>query len=140
LSLFVNTIDWFRIVKGVVETSRTCGVQASDARFVAGVLRDAKKLDWGEGQLNRRKRAIESAMSKYVANAWEEEAELYGLWKNDVTPKKLGQEDNLFQRHGWNEVDSGFRLWGAGKIVGHTADNFLQSKGWNDIDSSFRVF
>merc|ERR1712161_177082 len=103
------------------ETSRTCGVQASDARFVAGVLRDAKKLDWGEGQLNRRKRAIESAMSKYVA-------------------KKLGQEDNLFQRHGWNEVDSGFRLWGAGKIVGHTGDNFLQSKGWNDIDSSFRVF
>jgi len=128
------------IVKGVVETSRTCGVQASDARFVAGVLRDAKKLDWGEGQLDRRKRAIESAMSKYVANAWEEEAELYGLWKNDGTPKKLGQEDNLFQRHGWNEVDSGFRLWGAGKIVGHTADNFLQSKGWNDIDSSFRVF
>jgi len=55
-------------------------------------------------------------------------------------PKKLGQEDNLFQRHGWNEVDSGFRLWGAGKIVGHTGDNFLQSKGWNDIDSSFRVF
>ncbi|MGK3738214.1 MAG: hypothetical protein ACI8RD_007758 [Bacillariaceae sp.] len=124
----------------MIETCRTCGVQASDARFVAGVLRDAEKLDWGEGQLDQRKRAIDSAMSKHVANAWEEEAELYGLWKNDGTTRKLGQEDNLFQRHGWNEVDSGFRLWGPGKNNEDAADDFLQSKGWNDMDSGFRVF
>jgi len=128
------------IVKGMIESCRTCGVQASDARFVAGVLRDAEKLDWGEGQLDQRKRAIDSAMSKHVANAWEEEAELYGLWKNDGTTRKLRQKDNLFQRHGWNEVDSGFRLWGPGKKNEDAADDFLQSKGWNDIDSGFRVF
>merc|ERR1712183_691012 len=63
------------IVKGMVETSRACGVQATDARFVAGVLRDAEKLDWGEGQFSRRKSAIDAAMNKHVANAWEEEAE-----------------------------------------------------------------
>ena len=79
-------------------------------------------------------------MSKHVANAWEEEAELYGLWKNDGTTRKLRQKDNLFQRHGWNEVDSGFRLWGPGKKNEDAADDFLQSKGWNDIDSGFRVF
>ena len=125
------------IVKGMIETSRACGVQASDARFVAGVLRDAEKLDWDEGQLNRRKRAIASAMKKHVANAWEEEAELYGLYKRDGSTRN---DDNMFERHGWNEVDSGFKLWGAGKESDKNADDFLQSKGWNDMDSGFRVF
>lgn len=127
------------IVKGMVETSRACGVQAADARFVAGVLRDAEKLDWDEGQLDRRKMVVSSAMKKHVANAWEEEAELYGLWKRDSSIKK--SDENMFERHGWNEVDSGFRLWGAGKKESdHTADDFLQSKGWNDMDSGFRLF
>jgi len=127
------------IVKGMVETSRACGVQAADARFVAGVLRDAEKLDWDEGQLDRRKMVVSSAMNKHVANAWEEEAELYGLWKRDSSIKK--SDESMFERHGWNEVDSGFRLWGAGKKESdHTADDFLQSKGWNDMDSGFRLF
>eukprot|EP00536_Pseudo-nitzschia_multiseries_P006921 jgi/Psemu1/194232/e_gw1.154.80.1 len=130
------------IVKGMVETSRTCGVQASDARFAAGVLRDAEKLDWEDGQLDRRKRAIASAMSNHVANAWEEEAELYGLWKNDGSGSGRGSSDtNMFERHGWNKVDSGFRLWGPGKKNSEpTTDDFLESKGWNDMDSGFRVF
>ena len=112
-------------------------MQASDARFVAGVLRDAEKLNWGEGQLGRRKSAIDAAMRKNVANAWEEEAELYGLWKINGNTRKL--EDSMFERHGWNEVDSGFRLWGPGKVSKST-DNFLQSKGWNNIESGFRMF
>jgi len=87
----------------MVETSRTCGLQPSDARFVAGVLRDAEMLDWEEGRLNRRKWAIESAMRKHAANAWEEEAELYGLWKRDSSTRK--SDDNMFERYGWNEVD-----------------------------------
>lgn len=120
-----------------METSRACGVQPADARFVAGVLRDAEKLDWDEGQLNRRKMVMASAMKKHVANAWEEEAELYGLWKRDGS---TGNDNNMFERHGWNEVDSGFRLWGAGKDSDSNADDFLQSKGWNDMDSGFRVF
>jgi len=122
----------------MVETSRTCGLQPSDARFVAGVLRDAEMLDWEEGRLNRRKWAIESAMRKHAANAWEEEAELYGLWKRDSSTRK--SDDNMFERYGWNEVDSGFRLWGAGKKEGDNTDEFLESKGWNDMDSGFRLF
>jgi len=133
------------IVKGMVETSRACGVQAADARFVAGVLRDAEKLDWEEGQLDGRKMVTAFAMEKHAANAWEEEAELYGLWKRDSSTSK--SDDNMFERHGWNEVDSGFRLWGAGKKESEgkkdsdqTADGFLKSKGWNDMDSGFRIF
>jgi len=127
------------IVKGMVETSRACGVQAADARFVAGVLRDAEKLDWEEGQLDRRKMIISSAMNKHVANAWEEEAELYGLWKRHGSTRD--DDDNMFERHGWNEVDSGFRLWGAGKKdTERSVDDFLESKGWNDMDSGFRLF
>jgi hypothetical protein len=123
----------------MVETSRACGVQAADARFVAGVLRDAEKLDWEEGQLDRRKMIISSAMNKHVANAWEEEAELYGLWKRHSSARD--NDDNMFERHGWNEVDSGFRLWGAGKKdTERSVDDFLESKGWNDMDSGFRLF
>ena len=122
-----------------METSRACGVQAADARFVAGVLRDAEKLDWEEGQLNRRKKVVASAMMKHVANAWEEEAELYGLWKKGSS--NSNSDDTIFERHGWNEVDSGFRLWGAGKKQkDQAADDFLESKGWNDINSGFRLF
>ena len=137
--LFMSLIMLRRIVKGMVETSRICGVQAADARFAAGVLRDAEKLDWEEGQLDSRKMAIAFAMNKHVANAWEEEAELYGLWKRDSANRK--SDDDMFERHGWNEVDSGFRLWGAGKKeTDDVGDEFLQSKGWNNMDSGFRVF
>ena len=123
----------------MVETSRACGVQAADARFVAGVLRDAEKLDWEEGQLDRRKMAISSAMEKHAANEWEEEAELYGLWKRDTPTRK--SDDSMFEQHGWNKVDSGFRLWGAGKKeTEQKSDDFLKSKGWNDMDSGFRFF
>lgn len=128
------------IAKGMVDTSRTCGVQASDARFVAGVLRDAEKLDWEEGQLDRRKMIVESAMNSHIANAWEEEAELYGLWKKDGS-RRNSNDTSMFERHGWNKVDSGFRLWGSGKKeTERITDDFLESKGWNDMDSGFRLF
>jgi hypothetical protein len=124
----------------MVEISKTCGMQASDARFVAGVLRDATTLDWNDEQLQRRKLAIESLMRRHVARAWEEESELYGLRKGDSTTKG---EERLFERHGWNKVDSGFRLWGARTKDEPPSqsppDDFLQSKGWNNVDSGFRI-
>merc|ERR1711933_556547 len=69
-------------------------------------LRDAEKLDWPEGQLKRRKKVITAAMEQHAAREWEEEAELYGLWKTDKS--KENADDNMFERHGWNEVDSAF--------------------------------
>jgi hypothetical protein len=128
----------FSIVKGIIETSKSCGVQSSDARFVAGVLRDASALDWNDGQLERRKSAIEIAMRKHIARAWDEESELFGLWKDDSTNNA---EEGLFEKHGWNKVDSGFRLWGA-RVKGESSippDNFLKSKGWNNVESGFRI-
>lgn len=129
------------IIRGMVETSRNRAVLASDARFIARVLRDAEKLDWGEGELDSKKSEIDSLMNKHAPESWQEEAELYGLWKSNGISEKLG-DDNLFQRHGWNEVDSGFRLWGAGagKTTDRNTDSFLQSKGWNDFDSGFHLF
>lgn len=119
--------------------SRTIGVQAADARFLAGTLRDAEELAWGDGQLAQRKRVVELAMSKQMA--WEEESSLYGLRSRNVLSSAT-QQDAMFQRHGWNEVDSGFQLWGAGRKAndeGSNTDEFLKSKGWNDMNSGFRI-
>ncbi|KAG7352340.1 PPR: pentatricopeptide repeat domain containing protein [Nitzschia inconspicua] len=128
------------IIRGMVENSRTCGVQAADARFLAGTLRDAEELIWNDGQLEQRKRVVQLAMSKQMANAWEEESNLYGLRKQHV--RNYSQQSSIFQRHGWNQVDSGFRLWGAGRSSNtheSKTDEFLKSKGWNDMDSGFRI-
>jgi pentatricopeptide repeat protein len=145
------------IIRGLVEASRTGVVQASDARFAAGVLRDAGQLDWDDGQLESRKRVTELAMRKCVGNVWDEEAGLYGLWKDPSKSSRFSSssssssssitassEEEMFERHGWNQVDSGFQLWGAGKNVEPpprqpTTDKFLQSKGWNDMESGFRI-
>jgi hypothetical protein len=123
----------------MVETSRICGVHSSDARFLARCLRDAEELSWGNGQLEQRKRVVELAMTKQTTNAREEESSLYGLRNNDLRSK---QQSAVFQRHGWNKIDSGFRLWGAGKKNHNQAavsDHFLMSKGWNEMDSGFRI-
>ncbi len=117
------------------KSGKSGGLHATDVRFIAGVLRDAEKLEWGEGQLERRKRAVQTVMTGRIAEAWEEEAGLFGLLEADDS------EDDLFKRHGWNKVDSGFRLWGADTVEVDSRrqnDAFLQSKGWTNVDSGFR--
>lgn len=112
-------------------------MQASDVRFIAGVLRDAEKLEWGEGQLESRKRAVQTIMTSRFAVTWAEESDLYGLTSVD------DYDDELFKKHGWNRVDSGFRLWGANLKRDNRrqrdSDTFFQSKGWNNVDSGFRI-
>ena len=92
-------------------------------------MRDAETLEWDEGQLERRKRAVQNAISGRLGDNWRQESDLRGLFNG--TPG-----DDLFKKHGWNKVDSGFRLWGGGKAEG---DEFLKSKGWNNVDSRFRI-
>lgn len=125
------------ILKGVIVSGQNDCLLATDVRFVAGVLRDAEKLEWGEGQLERRKRAVQTIMTGRMAGTWKEESDLYGLTSVD------DYEDQLFKKHGWNKVDSGFRLWGADLRRGSgrraERDDFLQSKGWNNVDSGFRI-
>ena len=66
---------------------------------------------------------------------------------DDMLRQEIKSEDALFKRKGWNEVDSGFRLWGGGRMdmklpeksTGKGVDKFLESKGWNNVDSGFRI-
>lgn len=112
-------------------------MQKADEQFIASIMRDAEKLEWGEGQLERRKRAVQTFVTGQVAGRGRQEADLYGLLAVDDT------EDEFLKKHGWNRVDSGFRLWGGGNVekggVQKEDDEFLQSKGWNKLDSGFRI-
>ncbi|KAL3942466.1 MAG: hypothetical protein SGBAC_003350 [Bacillariaceae sp.] len=120
------------ILRTLVEISRTRSIHPHEVRFIAGVLRDAEKMEWGEGQLEKRKMSINVVMSGRMADTWKEEASLFGL--NDVVDT---DDDDMFKEHGWNQVDSGFKLWG--KRQASVDDVFLRSKGWNSVDSGFRI-
>jgi hypothetical protein len=124
-------------LKALIKTGRKGGLQKADEQFIASIMRDAEKLEWGEGQLERRKRAVQTFVTGQVAGRGRQEADLYGLLAVDDT------EDEFLKKHGWNRVDSGFRLWGGGNVeeggVQKEDDEFLQSKGWNKLDSGFRI-
>jgi hypothetical protein len=128
------------LLKGLVGGARQ--LSQSDVQFLGTILRDAERLEWQEGQLERRQRAVRAA----VTDRWHE------WWrKDDVLSRTLtgdiDLDDELFRRKGWNKVDSGFRLWGGGReanakkrVPTKDVDEFLQAHGWNDVDSSFRLF
>lgn len=120
---FVVGVD--RILKTII---RTGSLTKKDTPLVASVVRDAEKLTWRPGQLERRKRAIQTVLTARSAVWVDEDAD------DDLLRKKINSEDALFKRKGWNEVDSGFRLWGGGRTdTQPSEDKFLESKGWNDV-------
>lgn len=109
--------------------------------LVANVVRDAEELRWLPGQLERRKRAVQNIISSKSrkAHVWNDDEEDMLFLTSDT-------DDALFRRKGWNQVSSGFSLWGGGRHIRTTkkrsdkvVDKFLQSKGWNDVDSGFRI-
>lgn len=129
-----------RVLKTIVRSGR---LQQKDIHLIAGLVRDAETLQWRPNQLERRKRAIQDVLSsrKGMLTAWNDE-------DDDMLRQEVKSEDALFKRKGWNSVDSGFRLWGGGRMdirlegqeQGTTAvDDFLESKGWNNVDSGFRI-
>lgn len=124
------------VLKALLKTAQTNWLTDSDVRFVANVLRDAENLGWADGQLYRRKRAVRAVLADRLRETFNQDDDLYRLVSPDVGV------DELFQKHGWNQVDSGFRLWGRNNDVadGEGVDKFLQSKGWNNVDSGFRIF
>jgi pentatricopeptide repeat protein len=126
------------ILKELIRNGRNSGLQKKDARFLAGVLRDADRLYWDEGQLERRKRAVQTVVAASRADVWGDDADLRELVATEE------EEDDFLKRHGWNSVDSGFQLWGGGKSMAERkeiqeSDEFLRSKGWNNVDSGFRI-
>ena len=119
----------------MIKKGRNSGLQKSEILFVATVIRDAEKLAWDDGQLLKRQRAVKSVIGSRGREFWRDEADFQGFKREEEL------EDELFKRHGWNKVDSGFRLWGGGAREDNRPkqDGFLQSKGWNNVDSGFRI-
>ncbi|KAL7553554.1 hypothetical protein ACHAWF_016852 [Thalassiosira exigua] len=117
------------------------GFEESDVKFTLSVLRDSAHLDWGDGQYEKRKRAVRGVLVGCSSEIWKKDEFAFGLVSEEP-------DDPLFEKKGWNKIDSGFRLWGGSGGVkeddiwqqdGEDVDSFLASKGWNDIDSGFRL-
>ena len=141
------------ILKRMLSLARSAHLPKSEISFITTVLRDAEELDWAEGCLERRKRAVRSVLSDPRRRRRQGRNEDYYL---DDLLKKKGSNDNddLFRRKGWNQMDSTFRLLGptstsrtSAEIITSTFkdnnndddDEFLKSKGWNSVDSGFRI-
>ena len=109
-----------------------------EIRFILSVLQDGKSLEWEGRQYERRKRAVRAILVGCSSEVLKNDDFAFDLM-NELA------EDPLFKKKGWNEIDSGFRLWGGGDdkvaVEGEEAsvDSFLASKGWNDMDSGFRL-
>lgn len=99
------------ILKSAVRAARKRILCKKDALLVDQVVKDAENLCWGPGQLERRKLTIRSVLAGQL--------------------RQLDEDDELFERYGWNKVNSGFRLLGVGKTE-DKPDSFLESKGWNN--------
>lgn len=124
------------------------GLQQQDLKFVSAIFRDAEKLQYEPGQLEQRKRVVRGVMVGRMSEVWKNDEVGYGMRSTSARDAKESLIDGLFERKGWNKVDSGFRLWGGGKNDAQRGlnkddkpvDDFLASKGWNDVDSGFRIF
>jgi pentatricopeptide repeat protein len=120
------------ILKSLVRIGRCRSLSKTELYFVTEVLRDADLLTWEDGQLQRRKRVVRSVFGEKLQSVWRQEYDR----SSDLSP----DTDELFRRKGWNQVESGFRVWGTfGKNPSASTDEFLRSKGWNDVDSGFRI-
>ena len=115
------------------------GFNDDDVRFTLTVLRDGEHLEWKGRQYESRKRAVRAILVGCSSEIWKNDEFAYGLMNEDPA-------DPLFTKKGWNQIDSGFRLWGgegeqnAEQVDNNSSvDSFLASKGWNDMDSGFRL-
>ena len=137
----------FNSILSAVISGGPIGFEKHDLEFTLTVLRDGERLKWEDGQYEKRKKAVRSILVGCTSEIWKNNEFAFGLMSEE--PEK---EDPLFLKKGWNKIDSGFRLWGGGKVDDNTfkkqrrnfggvssVDSFLASKGWNDIDSGFRI-
>lgn len=119
------------VLKPSLQLAQASTLTDNEVRFVALILRDAERLTWPDGQLERRKRAVRSVLADRLRIVLGDSLDVGVV------------HDELFLKHGWNEVDSGFRLWSGAPAVdidsAERSDKFLISKGWNNIDSGFRL-
>ncbi len=119
------------VLKSMIRIGTARQLTKQHVVLIAEVLQDAELLFWDEGQLNRRRRAIRAIMLESFGNVLRSNDPVF-----DLIPTSYSEND-LFDRKGWNQVNSGFRMWGP--TDSNKEDNFLKSHGWNDVDSTFRL-
>ena len=128
------------------------GLDSEDIDFIREVLRDAEGLQgWAPNQLEDRIKEVRFLLLGRLSEAWKNDEVAFGI-DDSSPPSTTAKVDPLFERKGWNTVDSGFRLWGGGFGAGMSTptseaegdnaeiDSFLTSHGWNSIDTGFRIF
>lgn len=132
------------LLKAAIQIGRTKSLPPQQVQFVARILHEAEQLDWAEGQLERRKRAVRAVFAEKLRGAWKKAAAMYQLSTSSEYDDNDDSEDDLFRKKGWNKVDSSFRVLGGASPAQSSrrnkpvVDKFLESKGWNNVDSSFR--
>ena len=115
------------------------GLDAKDMEFIRKVLRDAEGLQgWAPNQLEDRIKEVRFLLLGRLSEAWKTNESAFGIDDRATSTGKVSPRDPLFERKGWNTVDSGFRLWGGGFGEGEedateTVDAFLREHGWNEI-------
>jgi len=121
------------ILTTMISKTSKLGRKKEEMHFTLELLNDAEQLEWEPGQYERRKRAVKSVFIKRFGEFfWKE-----GVYKRGLSDKQ--EEDPLFQKKNWNQIDSSFRLWGPAEDA-KPKDEFLQKKNWNEISSGFRIF
>ena len=119
----------------MVSGGNSLGLEEKDIDFTLSVLRDARDLDYSPKELKGRERAVRAILVGRTSEVWKVDEKRYGMSQDVVDP--------LFKRKKWNQIDSGFRLWGGGreKSIKKAAskDEFLESHSWNDMNSGFRI-
>jgi pentatricopeptide repeat protein len=113
-----------------------------DIYFIAAILNDAELLSWGMGQLERRQRVARAMLAPRLLTLFNDENYLDTLLPSD--------SNDLFERKGWNRVESGFNVFGPTsnnnngrrrrRQSNDNTDRFLDDNGWNSVDSGFRLF
>ena len=112
----------YSILTAMISGGNSLGINNEDVRFTMNVLKDAKKLKWKRGELYKHEMAVKGVCMGRISEAWKEDEDKYGMGSNgsdargsiSVGNNKGEKElDPLFKKKNWNEIDSGFRLWGG---------------------------
>jgi leucine-rich PPR motif-containing protein len=120
------------VLKALVRIGRSRSLSKNEAYFITDVLKDAGKLEWEMSQLQQRRRAVRSVLGENHREVWRRDKEMQGMLQPE--------DDELFRRKGWNQVNSSFRVWGALADTRQASDDeFLKSKRWNRMESGFRI-
>lgn len=119
------------VLKQMIRSEIVEFLTRSDVYFIAAILTDAETLKWGSGQLERRKSVARGMLARRLEVLFGDRNFLDTLLPPD--------SDALFQRKGWNQVESGFKVWGMPN-TDNNEDRFLEENGWNSVDSGFRLF